>query len=141
MSMEKEIPSWREFFARLIYDIFFTSFFIYGVSFFLESFYAGIVVNYVNLKTVLIVCIISGLLSLLYPPQIFKKKRGRWDVICATMFSCAAGVYAYQVSPEAWQWRMVFSLAVGCAILSMLLALSHVYPEDVASSDGALPKS
>ena len=26
-------------------------------------------------------------------------------------------------------------------ISGMLLALSHVYPEDVASSDGALPKS
>lgn len=132
--MEKKKESWADFFSYVVYDIFFTSFFIYGVSFFLESFYKGIVVNYVNLKTVLIVCIVSGILSVLHPPQKMAKSAGFWNAIFVCIFSVAAAVYTYQMYPEAWRWRMVFSVSVGVALLSVLIILSRAAPESTEPS-------
>lgn len=128
--MKEKEESMMDFLAKLVYDIFFTSFFIYAVSFFLESFYKGIVVNYVNLKIVLVVCIISGLCSVARPPRKIKKTKKIWTYVFIFLFAGIAAVFTYQTSSDVWKWRWIFSCAVGIALTSVLIILSHTTCED-----------
>lgn len=128
--MEHTKESWKYFLSHVVHDTFFTSFFLYGVSFFLESFYKGIVVNYVNLKIILIICIVSGIFSVLTPSQKIEKHRGILNGVFIFIFSIAGAIYTYHMYPEAWRWRMVFSFCVGTAFLSILIIFSRMTSKD-----------
>ncbi|MBI2644971.1 hypothetical protein HYW94_02225 [Candidatus Uhrbacteria bacterium] len=133
--MKQQETSWKDFLSQLAHDIFFTSFFISGVSFVLEFFYPGAVVNFFNLKIVFIVCIGSGVFSVLRPPHMIRPISGKpWEYAWIGLIALIGGIASYQFSPDIWRWRWVFSGATAIALASVLFILSRIPPKDPDAS-------
>jgi hypothetical protein len=131
--MTQKESSWMDVASRLAHDIFFISFFMYTVSFFLESLYKGSVVNFFNLNSILIICIGAGILSVARPPKETIAPHRAWNIIWICVLGIAAGIVSYQFLPDMWRWRVLYSGVIGLSLACILFVLSA--PTDAAHID------
>jgi|GEM_PF-1854497 len=131
--MKQEELSRMDFMRQLVYDVFFISFFMYSVSFFLESLYKGSVVNFFNLNSILIICIGSGIFSVLLPPKKKVSSGKKWIIFWIGLLGVAAGLAIYKLLPDLWRWRAAYAGAMAVMFASVLYILAFV--SDAIHSD------
>lgn len=110
-----------EFFKTLFYDVFVASLTTYLAVLTVESFSRGIVVSVINVNALLIICSISGVLVVLFPP---KKHLGgsKLEYAFAIIFALLAGVITYQVLSK--EQNMAFLLSGAMSLIVLLFLLS-----------------
>lgn len=106
----------KVYLSTLFFDVFVASLSVYTAALFFEALKKGSIVNYVNLSTVLLVCIISGALAAVFPPPNARWHRvatGAWSVLIAVLVA----VIVYRFSSPFAEWRLLFATLAGCTIL------------------------
>lgn len=106
----------KTYLPTLFFDVFVASLCVYTAALFFEALKKGSIVNYVNLSTVLLICIISGVLAAVFPPGSARWHRwatGFWSVCAAVLVA----VIVYRFSSPFAEWRFLFATLAGCTIL------------------------
>ncbi len=114
----------KNIFSHIIYDVFLTSLTVFLLSFLIEMQWKGAVVQWVNLNYVLVICLISGILSVLFPKQTEKTRPGAGYWIGSLLISAAAGFISYKQADELGMWAYAFAFGVSLIILFISYALA-----------------
>ena len=130
--MKHGTESWKSFFSGLVFDVFFTSFFLFIVSFFLEGVRKGIIVNFLNLKVILLICILSGAISVFFPVHRERQKGGVLQAALFLPWGVIAGTLAYLYSPDGWQWKYLFAAGSGAAAYFILFIISNIQLDEAS---------
>lgn len=114
----------KQFFSSIIYDVFLASLAVFLLSFLIESQWKGAVVQWVNLNYVLVICLVSGILSVLLPKEAVQTRPGLGYWIGSILISAAAGFLSYKHSEELdlWSYGFAFGIALIIFCISYVLA-------------------
>lgn len=118
--------------SHILYDVFLTSLTVFFFSFLIEAQWKGAVVMWVNLNILLVVCIVSGILSVLLPSEKNHTRVGIGYWLGALVISAGTGFLAYKKSEELGSWAYLFASAVALIIffISYALASATAFNED-----------
>jgi hypothetical protein len=110
-----------EFFKTLFYDVFVASLGTYLAVLAAESVSKGIVVSILNASAILVICGISGMLAMFFPPKKHigdSKAEYAFSVVCALL----SGVITYQVLGGEKSGALLLSGAMAAIVLFFLLS-------------------
>lgn len=113
-----------EFFKTLWYEIFIVAFAVYLASLGVESVSRGLIASVVQLNVLFLICVVSGLVTLSYPPQTVQKKSW-FDYVFVVAIAILAGVFSYQTIKAENSIAFLLALAVGIGTLLFLLSLRN----------------
>lgn len=105
----------KTYLSTLFFDVFVASLSVYTAALFFEVLKKGSIVNYVNLSTVLLICIISGALAALFPPPPARWRRwaaGAWSLCAAVLVASLV----YRLSAPFGEWRLLFAVMASVAV-------------------------
>ncbi len=122
----------KQFLSSIIYDVFLSSLTVFLLSFLIEAQWKGVVVQWVNLNYVLVICLVSGILSVLLPKQTEKTRPGIGYWIGSLLISVSAGFISYKHSDELGVWAYAFALGVAMIIffIAYVLAITSETKEE-----------
>lgn len=123
----------KQFFSSIIYDVFLASLTVFLLSFLIESQWKGSVVQWVNLNYVLVICLVSGILSILFPKETVKTNPGVFYWIGSALISIAAGFLSYKHSEELGLWSYGFAFGVALIIFCVSYVLAKSDLADIIS--------
>ncbi|MBI4272648.1 hypothetical protein HY621_02245 [Candidatus Uhrbacteria bacterium] len=112
----------KQFFSSIIFDVFLASLAVFLLSFLIEQEWKGAVVQWVNLNYVLVICLVSGILAILFPKEVEKDHPGAGYWIGSVFISIAAGFIAYKHSEELGVWAYAFA----CGVSLIIFFISYV---------------
>ena len=110
-----------ECFKTLFYDVFVASLGAYLGVLAAESFSRGIVTSVIHINALLLVCAVSGILVIVFPPQ-KQIGRGVLDYLYTALFALFAGVLTLQTLGA--EQPLVFILAPVVSLIVLLFLLS-----------------
>lgn len=113
--------TYPDFFKQLSYDIFITSFAVYLASLAIESISPGLIASVVQLNILFLVCVVSGLLVLLFPPPQSKSDPILDRVFCIGIAG-VAGLLTFQLLKG--EGKIAIILAIAMALIILLLSFS-----------------
>jgi hypothetical protein len=91
-------------------DIFAASFFLYSISFLLESFWRGSIVQFVDLNILLVVCIVSGILAALLMRPSTHMDTPFLNVSSIFFFSALTGIIIWRYTGEVGNWSIAYGV-------------------------------
>lgn len=117
--MEQIITWIRKYISPISYDIAVTTFSLYIISSLIETVKKGVVVDYFNIQTMLVVAIISGFIAVLLPSQEKKISSkgliGYWCVVL--LLSISAGYYVWHYTQQEGVQGVLFGVLVSVVIV------------------------
>ena len=123
-SIESHSVTVVQFLLVLVHDIFFASFLLYLLAFFIEGLERGAVVSVINMNTILLICIGSGLLLAFFgKEELVHTKKSMYGVV-TVLAGIIGGTFIYQSVHETMSQGILLSIAgsilisfLGCATL------------------------
>ena len=113
------------FFKTLWYDIFIATFGMYLASMAIESVSRGLIASVVQLNTLLIVCAVSGLISLLFPPPQIQR-RGIRDTVISIVVALIAGALTFQALRDETGFSILLAIAVSALLLFFAYSIGKI---------------
>ena len=120
--------------SHISYDVFLSSLTVFFLSFLIEAQWKGAVVMWVNLNILLLVCIVSGIVSVLLPAQsahINRTGLGYW--LGALAISAGTGFFAYKKIEALGIWAYLF--ASGVAVIIFFISYALALPSSDSSNE------
>lgn len=123
--MEKIKKVIATYVSPLVSDIFAVSLLLYLASNVLETIKKGIIVDYFNIQNLLLVIIISGVFTVVFPPEKKTlKKTSKWVYWIVVMaVSLLAGYYTWYYTVSSTQYALYFSGMTTMSIAMLAYAL------------------
>lgn len=120
-----------QFLLVLVHDIFFASFLLYLLSFFIEGLKRGAVVSVINMNTILLICIGSGLLLACFGKEEPVHKKRNIYVAVSVLAGIIGGAFIYQSVHETMSQGLLLSICGG--VLISFLGCSTMLFSDTAN--------
>lgn len=114
--------TYPDFFKQLSYDTFITSFAVYLASLAIESISPGLIASVAQLNIIFLVCIVSGLLALLFP-QSQSKVHPILDRVFSFGMAGVAGLLVFQLLKNEGSIAGVLAIALVFIILLFSFSL------------------
>lgn len=121
--------NYSDFFKTLCYDIFIASFATYLASIGIESISRGFITSVVQLNGVLLICGVSGLVVLIFPPKAVTSNSAL-DYVFSITIAGLASVLTYQVLKTEGTIAPLLAITMGVLILVFTLSLRKISIKD-----------
>ncbi len=122
--------------SHIFYDVFLTSLTVFFFSFLIEAQWKGAVAMWINLNLLLVICLVSGILSVLLPSEENHNTHvgiGYW--LGALAISVGTGFIAYKKIEELEIWAYLFAGSVALIIFFISYALAGTSETKEESSE------